>query len=449
MIYTLTRSIVKMALKGFYYNIRVIGKKNLIEDVPTIFLSNHPSALMDPLVVSTHIGRKLHFIAAAEYFGKGFQSWLLQHEFNMIPVYRPSHYEGKKIDNSDMFRECYEALNKNKSIIIYPEGTSESVHNIRNLKTGAVRIAQGFKDAFPDRPIYLQPIGVNYSHLQQFQSSVVIKIGKPVEIDGFNEGEKSIASWTSKMEEEMKEQVLHAENHELSETVRKINWVFLKKLEGQMKIGAQKIEDRFRLRKNLIRAVNYFNEKTPEQVKKMTDRIDRLIEMSRAQNIPEYAFHRNWSYTDLVLLILGSPFFLLGLIINGGPFLVVRNLFRKMYLPKIRTSDDQKGINPAFVGTISFSLGTLMFLFWFLLISIAVGANYSWWIGILTFAGIYGLGQLTLIYYMAARRFLQRWNFQKALKRSSEVQAMEKERLEILDELGKFKEAFLRDQPLN
>ena len=113
MIYTLTRSIVKLALHGFYHDIKVIGKENLEEKVPTIFISNHPSALMDPLVVSTSIGRKFHFIAAAEYFGKGFKNWLLQHEFNMIPVYRPNFYEGQKVDNTDMFRECYKALNKN------------------------------------------------------------------------------------------------------------------------------------------------------------------------------------------------------------------------------------------------------------------------------------------------------------------------------------------------
>jgi 1-acyl-sn-glycerol-3-phosphate acyltransferase len=107
---------------------------------PIIYVSNHPNAALDPLLLATHQRPRLYYLAAAEWFGNGFKNYVFRKHFNMIPVARPWLKLGGEASNDDVFEQCYHALAKGKRIVIYPEGTSVTVAHIRELKTGTARI---------------------------------------------------------------------------------------------------------------------------------------------------------------------------------------------------------------------------------------------------------------------------------------------------------------------
>ena len=114
MLYTLLKRIVRMSLHLYFRRIDVIGAENVPEKGPVIFVSNHPSALIDPLLVAITVKRKIHFLAASEFFGKGMKARILKNKLNMIPVHRPWLSKTEKVSNTEMFDECYKSLNEDK-----------------------------------------------------------------------------------------------------------------------------------------------------------------------------------------------------------------------------------------------------------------------------------------------------------------------------------------------
>ena len=90
MLYYVVRWIVRLTLNSYFRRIVVTGSQNLQAKGSVIFVANHPSAFMDPMVVACAIGRPLNFLAAAEFFGKGFKSWFYQKFLNMIQIGRAS-----------------------------------------------------------------------------------------------------------------------------------------------------------------------------------------------------------------------------------------------------------------------------------------------------------------------------------------------------------------------
>ncbi len=442
MIYTFTRSLMNLALTGFFHDIRIIGKKHLLTDRPTIFIANHPSALLDPLVVAVRLPRKFHFIAAAEYFGKGVQKWILKNEFNMIPVYRPQNYKDQKVDNDHMFKECYEHLSHNGAILIFPEGTSESENRVRPLKTGTARILAGFKKAFPDQEVYVQSLGINYTFIQKFRTSVLLKIGEPIKIDEIDHEEdspRSITGWTKKLEEDLRSQVLHR-LPETENLIEKVNRVFLKQLESKLE-NVRSGTERFLLRKNIIEAVNHFHKKDPSSTELVERKLDEFLVESRKLKIPPYIMRKSWTYQDLAYLILSGPFAMLGLLLNGIPYLFVRAWFRKKYHPKIGIVG-KGGISEAFQGTISFSLGTVIFLLWLIMLSLLVGSFTMWWLGIVTFFSAYFLGLFTISYWIKFMKTQKRIRYQRSLKHSDKLQGLNAKRAEILELLDGYRKEY-------
>lgn len=112
MIYALLKVLSRLTVWGYFRRVKIVGKSCIPKDGPYLFLANHPSAFMDPIVVATSIKPSVYFIAAGEYIGKGFKGWFLQKVLHMIPVYRPSTRPEEAHKNKDMFLKCHEHLAK-------------------------------------------------------------------------------------------------------------------------------------------------------------------------------------------------------------------------------------------------------------------------------------------------------------------------------------------------
>ena len=87
MIYRILKPIIKMSLKIFFRRIIILGKTNVPKKGPAIFVANHPSALIDPLMAASSIDRQVHFLAGREWFGNGFKAkFLTSKEHRILPT---------------------------------------------------------------------------------------------------------------------------------------------------------------------------------------------------------------------------------------------------------------------------------------------------------------------------------------------------------------------------
>lgn len=92
--------------------------------------------------------------AAADYFFKTrLLKWFSMNVIGIIPVVR-----GGAAAGGDPLEDCYRALEKNKVLIIFPEGTRGEPEKMAELKSGIWYLAKRFPHA-PVIPVYMHGLG--------------------------------------------------------------------------------------------------------------------------------------------------------------------------------------------------------------------------------------------------------------------------------------------------
>jgi len=177
----------------YFDRMHVRGRLNLPPG-PCILAGNHPSGLLDPLVMMSVLPEKqISSVAKHSLFSTPVVSFFLG-VMRAVPVAK-AHDAGLKASqqatkeerakmNAEMFELVTDRLTKEHvSVCIFPEGTCHSTSSLKELKIGtammALRVASEGGSAVP-----IVPIGLNYTepsgHL--FRSSVLVDVGRPIEV---------------------------------------------------------------------------------------------------------------------------------------------------------------------------------------------------------------------------------------------------------------------------
>lgn len=404
MIYALLLPIVRMAVQFYFRRIDVIGLKNIPKKGPVVLIANHPSALLDPLVVAIIAKRQLHFIAAAEYFGNKFTSWLFQRQFNMIPVYRPDRYKKEEFSNTDMFQHCFQRLQDGHVIIIFPEGTSETEKRVRKLKTGTVRMVLGAQ-VHSNVRIPIIPIGLNYTNPHRFQSDVIVRIGEQIYLPEplTVQDTHGVQAATEYLEEKLIECVFHIADEKMEKYIHRIEQVFNDQLFEDLNISDSEVHRKFIASKDVINSVEFFEEEAPEKVMEVNKELDLYFDevgkLPMHGRLMKYA-NKRISLFDAILIVLISPFFIAGYILNAVPFYTSGYYFKHRFLPKFNKYDEsgEPLLHPVFGGSLAFALGSSFFIVWYLILFILCGVSIGWIWGLYLILSAYLLGQLSLYY---------------------------------------------------
>src|ERR1044071_5687435 len=167
-------ALLRLLIRVFFKRIEIVDMERVPAGGPVIFAVNHPNALIDPLFLLCFAPRPVSFLAKAPLFTMPVIGWIVR-GLDSIPVYR-------KQDNvaggstEETFAQARAVLARGGAIAIFPEGTTHSDPRLRELKTGAARIALG---AAMER-IAIVPTGLYYTAKQTFRSSAVMQFGEPL-----------------------------------------------------------------------------------------------------------------------------------------------------------------------------------------------------------------------------------------------------------------------------
>jgi 1-acyl-sn-glycerol-3-phosphate acyltransferase len=180
---------LRVVTRVFFRQIEIVGIEN-IPDGPVIFAGNHPNSLIDPILIITTCGRKVHFAAKDSLF-KGRLMRAVLGGLGAVPVARKTEADGGSSsavvrDGADMakvndaaFDRMFDVLVRGDAIGIFPEGISHDLSQLSKLKTGAARIALGgAKKA--GQPIAIVPCGLTFIHPKRFRSRVLVQYGTPI-----------------------------------------------------------------------------------------------------------------------------------------------------------------------------------------------------------------------------------------------------------------------------
>ena len=446
MIYNTLKPLVKLSIQGFFRDIHFIGKENLELD-GAILVSNHPSALMDPIVIAAFSKKRLSFIAGAEWFGSGIKDWIFKKHFNMIPVQRPWLVKnGEKVSNKDMFEACYTGLDEGKRIIIYPEASSLTVPWIRELKSGAARIKIGADQHMKgDKVTKIVPIGMNYTNAHRFHSDMLVNVGEPIDFgdiltdQSIDDKERS-DRMTEVIRQEMKARVLHVEEEEDLLVIKNVLKLLSDILMKDLNISEGDVEGAFRVKKDIISSVEYFKAKKSDVMEMLEKRLHKYVEDYERQGFRRFnPFEKSSSFVirTSLLLVFGFPIFFVGIVMNIIPFAIAKWGFVRYLLIKVSGETKQGALHPAFAGSLAYALAFAVFLGWYILISIIAAKLYLAWVAIpvALFVG-YQTGRYAIRYVRLFRKLMKIWRWNR-LKRKNplKVEHLLAERTAIISEL--------------
>ncbi|WP_347173886.1 lysophospholipid acyltransferase family protein [Polaribacter uvawellassae] len=219
--YNFFKIYIKTGLFFYTKKIKIVGKENIPKKGAVLFAVNHPNGLLDPLLVTTNTPRVTHYLVRAAVFKKPLVKKFLG-TLNLMPIYRIRDGVKELSKNTEVFNDCYEILNKQRALMIFPEGSHDKRRTVRNLSKGFTRILFGAFDKYPELKVTVIPVGITYQNIGQFPCKVAIHYGKPILANEYynpNEINKSINSIKEEISNQLKELSVHIPADENYETI--------------------------------------------------------------------------------------------------------------------------------------------------------------------------------------------------------------------------------------
>ena len=193
MAYRVLTWFLRVVTRVFFRQVEVVGLENIPASGPVLFAGNHPNSLIDPILIITTCGRKVHFAAKDSLF-KGRIMRVVLRGLGAVPLARKVEQDGKGAPaggprdaaemgkvNDAAFEHMFGVLADGGTIGIFPEGLSHDESQLAKLKTGAARLALGAATRTP-QPITIVPCGLTFIHPKRFRSRVLVQYGTPLTI---------------------------------------------------------------------------------------------------------------------------------------------------------------------------------------------------------------------------------------------------------------------------
>jgi 1-acyl-sn-glycerol-3-phosphate acyltransferase len=450
MIYTVLKSITRLALKVYFKKIHIKGLENIPDNGSFLIVANHPSSFLDPINIAVFVKHRISFLAKGAMFENKIVARILR-RLNLLPIYRAQDNPAMLGKNQEVFKGCYKKLSDNGVIMIFPEGTSESERKLRKIKTGAARIALGTtKENNYNLNVKILPVGLNYTKSSRFRSELFIQFGVPLESNDYIEPYKKeeitgVKKLTNDIEQRIKNLIVNIDKEEYNLLVERIESLYKNRL---LKDNASDKTDQFteiEISQGIYLAIKHFQKTDTMLFHQMKTKIDDYFLNLKDMKLSDKAIEKGdqlgnlWYYffKSLLILIIGFPIWLFGYINSFIPYKIPR-------LIALKITDSE-----AFYGALLMSIGTLSFVLFYAL------TTYITWIFThsIGFTICYGFalplsGFFTIFYARIARRFYHNWQLISRFfsKQNLLVQLMSN-RNNIIKELEVIAEKFNNSNP--
>jgi 1-acyl-sn-glycerol-3-phosphate acyltransferase len=311
----------------------------------TIFVSNHPSSFLDPLVVSRLRKPIVYFMTRSDVFNRFTRPlfWLA----HMLPIYRQQDGGNSQEKNKKVFKKATETLARNRNLLIFGEGITDDIfeRRLKPIKKGAIRIGfTALEDLEWRVEIRVQGIGINYSNPGVLRSDVLLAAAEPILLNDYKEAylanpSKVISELNRELEQRMQAQITHVKADEHVVLHEQIMMLNRKGMHVDCYDPKLSLEARWLYAQQLANHLNTLSENQNESIASIKNQINAYLDSLRKLGLREaelywFALQKNWRLLTFLKLMVQLPLFLVGLVHIALPTkLVKRFVENKMKRP--------------------------------------------------------------------------------------------------------------------
>ncbi len=414
------------SLRLYFRKIRLVNAtKNRFSS--TIFVSNHPSAFMDPLIVSVLRKPIIFFMTRSDVFTKWTKPFL--GSAHMIPIYRQHDGGNATEKNIASFRKATEILESRRGLLIFGEGMTNDVfeRRMKPLKKGALRIGfAALEEGNWKKEIRLVAVGCNYSDPNVMRSDLLIAESNPIILNEYKDQylenpTRTINELNRKLESALMGVITHIKLETDFEFHEQIMMLTRKGMNPYCFDDQISLEKRWKYSKELAQFLNQYDGEYPSALSELRMDIARYFQRLKVNHITEkalYETHERNLIFILMKIVLLLPFAFLGMIHAFLPTFFVKRFVEKTFKRKVFWNSTKMVIT-----MLAMQLLNLPILF---ILPDLMGLDF--WIIFLYYLSI---GLLGLSWYQF-RRMIQQLNSTKCSSRSQVFAEMWTERQSLL-----------------
>jgi 1-acyl-sn-glycerol-3-phosphate acyltransferase len=332
---------------------------------------------VDPLFLLCFAPRPVSFLAKAPLFGYPFIGWIVR-AFDAIPVYRKQDNSGGS--NQETFSKARTLLRGGGSIAIFPEGTTHDDPTLRELKTGAARIALGAQL----EDMIVIPVGIYYTARQIFRSSALVMFGEPRHVGRATvdeQGEPLVADveqLTSDIDHGLDTVTLQADSHSALDLIARAEDIFTADEE-------QPLAEELDLRRRFVDGYHFLAAHDPVRLEKLRSAVARFdAELRRANFEIDELKPRVYPLRLFRVLVL-LPIAIIGAILHYPTYRLVGVLAKRFSNGEL-----------VLVSTVKFVSALAFYPLTYIAIASFTGWRFGWLIGLATLIVLPFIGYATL-----------------------------------------------------
>lgn len=344
-IYTILYFTLKYCLRVFYPRQKLVNTPKEYFG-STIYVTNHASSFMDPLVIASLQRPIVFFMTRSDIFTPVMKPILWAS--HMFPIYRQQDGEDTKGKNEEVFRKCTSVLKYGRNLMIFGEGFTDDVfiRRLKPLKKGAVRIGfTSLEQINWKKKIYICATGCNYSDPGKMRSEVLVSNSDKICMNDYKQQylenpNKTINELTKHLEKLLQDQLTHIIDKNMApfhENVMKLTRKGMNADCSDLKIP---LKNRWQYSRNLA---NWFNKNVNESDETLmmlkTDLEDyfKLLKKFKLEEhiVFDYIKTKGSRTKEIFYLIVLFPLGVLGVIHCGLIYWLIKRFVEKSFKRKV------------------------------------------------------------------------------------------------------------------
>lgn len=350
--YRLMRSLISLALGFYFRRIDRFHRERVPKSGPVLFTSNHPGSLTDSWIIGSTVSRKVNFVATVQLFRFKPMKWFLT-RCGVIPINRVRDDPKAMRSVTETFEACFRVLEQGEAIGIFPEGVTYDDSRMREVKSGAARIALELENRHNGKlGLKIVPVGLNYSAKELYRSDVLANFGEPISAAEFLKSysgrrKECINRLTAEIERRIQSLILHIPELEHTRVVEGVKRLYLNRLRPGNRAAQEPISPRAEeliLGQKITEAVKHIYETEPERAAAFAAKLDFYerwlkklsLEDESLALFPDKEKLARQSLIWSAIAIAGAPLALYGWLHRALPHLIIKWAVNKFPAPEKR-----------------------------------------------------------------------------------------------------------------